>query len=92
VKDGTVDELKVSPTLAGAAFITSEYAPNTIAAGQYVAVVGDLSGYGITESMEYEVQSKIELHPANNENNYIGRTMVDGMPLLEDAFVRLRMA
>jgi HK97 family phage major capsid protein len=82
----------VSPTLAGAPFIMSQYASNTITTGQYVAVVGDLSGYGIAEAMEHEVQARIELHPANNKNSYVGRTMVDGMPLLEDAFVRLRMA
>jgi hypothetical protein len=48
--------------------------------------------YGLAESMDYEVQATVELHPANNKNGYAGRTLLDGMPLLEDAFVRLRMA
>jgi len=81
-----------SPTLAGAPFILSEFAPNKVAPGQYIAVVGNLSCYGIAESREYEIRATIEPHPSTNKNSYIARTSIDGMPLDEAAFVRLRVA
>lgn len=81
-----------TPTIAGAPFIMMDDAPNKVASGQYMAVLGDLSWYGIAETMEFRVHATVEPDPAIKKNTYIGRTSIDGMPLREEAFVRLKMA
>lgn len=71
-------------------YIISEYAPNTFTTGLYVAVLGDLSYYWIAESMAFEIQRLNELYAESNQVGYIGRQEVDGMPALEEAFVRCK--
>ena len=71
-------------------YIISEYAPNTFTTGLYVAVLGDLSNYWIAESMAFEIQRLNELYAESNQVGYIGRQEVDGMPALEEAFVRCK--
>jgi hypothetical protein len=34
----------------------------------------------------------VELYAITNQNGYVARQEVDGMPVLPEAFVRLRMA
>jgi len=80
-------------TILGFPYLLSEYAPNTFTANQYIAVLGDLSFYWIADAMNtMEVQVLVELYAATNQNAYIGRMESDGMPVLEEAFVRLKMA
>lgn len=71
-------------------YILSEYAPNTFTTGLYVAILGDLSYYWIAESMAFEVQRLNELYAESNQVGYIGRQELDGMPALEEAFVRCK--
>lgn len=82
----------VPATLVDLPYKISEFAPGTIATGQYVAVVGDFSFYWIADALEFEVQVLVERYAEANQNGYIARQEVDGMPVLEEAFVRLKMA
>ena len=57
-----------------------------------LALIGDLSYYWIADAMNLEIQVLVERYADTNQNGYIGRQEVDGMPVLEEAFVRLKMA
>ena len=70
----------------------SEYAPNTFTTGQYVGILGDFSRYWIADSMDMRVQRLVELYAETNQVGFIGRREVDGMPVLEEAFVRVTLA
>lgn len=99
LKDGNSQYLW-APGLAGGQpstildrpYVTSEYAPNTFTTGLYVAIVGDFSKYYIVDSMGLEVQSLAELFALKNQVGYLGRKETDGMPVLEEAFSRLKLA
>lgn len=70
----------------------SEHAPNTFTASQYVAVLGDFSKYWIAEVQSMDIQRLVELYAASNEIGFIGRGEVDGMPVDELAFSRMKLA
>lgn len=72
-------------------YFMSEYAPNTFTTGQYVAVLGDFSYYWIAEGLQMEMQILNELYARTNQFGYIARMEVDGMPVLEEAFVRAKL-
>lgn len=99
LKDGNGQYLW-SPGLAGGQpstildipYVQSEYAPNTFTTGQYIAVLGDLSFYWIAEALNLEIQVLLELYAEANQIGYIGRVEVDAMPVLEEAFARLKLA
>ncbi|MXS81568.1 phage major capsid protein [Nitrosomonas oligotropha] len=69
----------------------SEYVPNTFTSGLYVGLFGDLSYYWIADAMNIEVQRLVELYAATNQIGLIGRAEVDGMPVLEEAFARIKL-
>jgi HK97 family phage major capsid protein len=69
----------------------SEYAPNTFTSGKYVAVLGDFSNYWIADSMAMDFQRLVELYAETNQVGLIGRLESDGMPVLEEAFVRVQL-
>ena len=73
-------------------YLVSENAPNTFTTAKYVAILGDMSFYWIAESLGLEVQRLQELYAETNQIGFIGRMEVDGMPALEEAFVRLKTA
>jgi HK97 family phage major capsid protein len=73
-------------------FVMSEYAPNTFTTGQYVGIVGDFTKYEIVDALDIEIQVLTELYAEQNVVGYIGRMETDGMPVLEEAFVRLKTA
>ena len=70
----------------------SEYAPNTFTTGLYVGILGDFSHYWIADSMAFELQRLEELYAETNQIGLIGRLESDGMPVLEEAFVRVTLA
>jgi len=70
----------------------SEYAPNTFTTGLYVGILGDFSNYWIADAMDLEMQRLVELYAATNQVGLIGRLESDGMPVLEEAFVRVKLA
>lgn len=79
-------------TLLGNPLFESEYAPNTFTTGLYVGLYGDFSYYWIADSMDLEIQRLVELYAATNQVGFIGRMMADGMPVLESAFSRVKLA
>lgn len=70
----------------------SEYAPNTFTTGLYVAILGDFSWYRIADALSMDVQVLQELYAAANQVGFIARLETDGMPALEEAFVRVKLA
>lgn len=71
-------------------YVLSEYAPNTFTTGLYVGLLGDFSFYWIAEALSLEIQRLNELYAEANQVGYIGRMELDGMPVLEEAFVRIK--
>jgi HK97 family phage major capsid protein len=78
-------------TILESPFTLSEFVPNTIAANGYVGLYGDLSKYWIVDALDMEVQRLNELYAETNQVGFIGRYEGDGMPMLEEAFVRLKV-
>ncbi len=76
--------------LIGLPVMMSEYVPNTFTTGLYVGMVGDFSYYWVADSINIAVQRLVELYAEANQTGFIGRQEVDGMPALEEAFVRLK--
>lgn len=70
----------------------SEYAPNTFTAGLYAGILGDFSYYWIADDLGFEIQRLVELYAATNQVGFIGRLESDGMPVLGEAFVRVKLA
>lgn len=79
-------------TLLGRPFMMSEYAPNTFTTGLYVGILGDFSNYWIADALDIQLQRLVELYAETNQVGLIGRAAADGMPVLEEAFVRVKLA
>jgi HK97 family phage major capsid protein len=98
IKDGNGQYIWQASVVAGAPdrllnfpINFSEYAPNTFTSGLYVAMLGDYSNYWIAESLSFEIQNLNELYAATNQVGFISRSELDGMPVLEEAFVRVKL-
>lgn len=70
----------------------SEYAPNTLSEGQYVGILGDFSRYWIADALDMTMQRLVELYAGSNQEGFIMRQELDGMPVFEEAFARLQLA
>jgi HK97 family phage major capsid protein len=70
----------------------SEYVPAVYTTGLYVAVLGCFRFYRIAQVAEMMIQRLVELYAGTNEIGFIGRRWVDGSPILEEAFARLKLA
>jgi HK97 family phage major capsid protein len=57
-----------------------------------VGVLGDFSFYWIADAMTMEMQRLVELYATTNQIGLIGRLESDGMPVLGEAFVRVKLA
>lgn len=68
----------------------SEFAPNTNTTGLYVGLLGDFSYYHIADALSIQVQRLVELYAESNKTGFIARKETDGMPVLGEAFVRLK--
>lgn len=79
-------------TLLGLPVLESEYAPSTIAAENYVAVLGDFSHYWFAYWKGIEIQVLNEKFAGTNQIGFLGHTLADGQPTLPAAFARLVMA
>ena len=70
----------------------SEYAPNTFTTGEYVGIIGDFrNGYYICDAESMEIQVLNELYAVSNQIGYIVDYFGDGMPVLEEAFARVKL-
>lgn len=78
-------------TLLGRPILESEYVPNTFTTGLYVGVIADFSFYWIADAMDFQVQRLNELYAGTRQRGFIGTLETDGMPVLEEAFVRVKL-
>ena len=85
IKSGSIDALVNMPV------IMSEYAPSTFTTGQYVGILGDFSKYWIADALSLQMQRLDELYAETNQVGFIGRLETDGMPVLEEAFIRVKL-
>lgn len=69
----------------------SEYSPSTISASAYVGILGDFSNYWIVDALTATIQVLVELYAGANQNGYLSRMEFDGMPVLAEAFVRVKL-
>jgi HK97 family phage major capsid protein len=79
-------------TLLGRPVQMSEYVPNTMTTQLYVGILGDFSYYWIADALDMTIQRLVELYAETNQTGLIGRMSSDGMPVLEEAFVRIKLA
>lgn len=70
----------------------SERVPNTYTDGLYCGLLANWNYYEIADALDMEIQVLFEKYADTNQIGYIGRLKTDGMPTLEEAFVRLKCA
>ena len=70
----------------------SQYAPATFTTGLYVGILGDFSFYWIADALSMEIQRLVELYAATSQVGIVGRFESDGMPVLAEAFARVKLA
>lgn len=78
--------------LLGHPINNSEYMPNTFTASQYVGIIGDFSFYWIADSLSMTIQKLVELYAGNHQTGFIGLLECDGLPVLGEAFRRVKLA
>ena len=82
-------------SILGQPYVESELATNKTAsvwvAADYPIVVGDFSYYWIQDSFSFEIFVNPYTFSANNQTAYEGRGWTDAMPVLGEAFSRLKM-
>ena len=78
--------------LLGRPLMESEYVPNTFTTGLYVGMIGDFSFYWIADALDMTIQRLDELYAATNQVGFIMRVETDGMPVLAEPFVRVKLA
>jgi len=76
--------------LIGTPLFMSEFFPNTFTTGLYVGMLADWSYYHIADALGMSVQRLGELYAETNQVGFIGRLETDGMPVLAEAFVRIK--
>jgi len=64
----------------------------TWATGVYVGIVGDFSYYWVVDNLNVQLQRLVELYAANNQTGFIMRQETDAMPVLGEAFARVKLA
>lgn len=77
--------------LSGKPVMMSEYVPNTFTSGLYVGMIADFSYYWIADALDMQLQRLAELYAETNQTGYIGRLETDGMPVLAEAFSRVKL-
>jgi HK97 family phage major capsid protein len=79
-------------TILGHPYYISEYCPNTFTSGKYVGILGDFRFYWVAIALSMAVQRLVELYAESNQTGFIGRMELDGMPVLSEAFARVKLA
>ena len=69
----------------------SEYAPNTFTSAQYVGILGDFTYYYIADSLDMDFQRLVELYAKTGQIGFHAELETDAMPVLEEAFVRVKL-
>ena len=79
-------------TILGFPYDESEYCPNVFTSGRYVDILANWKYYWIVDALDMEIQVLTEFFAATNENGYVARKETDGAAILEDGFVRVKLA
>lgn len=79
-------------TLLNIPIALSRYAPNTLTAGLYFGILGDMSYYWIADSLDLRIKRVQELYAETDQVGFFARAEDDGMPVLAEAFVRGKLA
>lgn len=85
VVNGQPDRLLSAPVFM------SEYAPSTFTTGQYVAMYGDFKYYWFCDADQLFLKVLKELYAITNQIGYLTGYFGDGMPVLEEAFSRVKL-
>lgn len=84
--------LQGSPNiLLGIPVIESAFAPKDLTTGKYIGLLGDLKKYWIVDSVDFELKVLNELYAETNQIGYLGKYWGDGQPIMEEAFIRLKV-
>lgn len=78
-------------TLLERPIVVDENAPSTFTTGQYVAIFGDIKFYYIQDGLDLEIQRLDEIAARKNQVEWIARKETDAMPVLGEAFARLKL-
>lgn len=78
-------------TILDTPYFMSEYVPSTFTTGLYVGIIGDWSFYWIVDALAMGLQRLDELYAETNQIGFIGRMEMDGMPVLAEAFTRVKL-
>lgn len=79
-------------SLMGHRLYVSEYAPGADwTSGDYVACFGNLSHYWIVDSLNMLIRRLDELYAESDQTGFIFRYEGDAMPVLKQAFMRLKL-
>jgi len=87
-KQGLMDQ---ADTILDVPYNMSEYAPNTLTAGLYAGLIGDLSFYWIADALNMTIKVADQIYIETGQIGYFGQMESDGMPVLEEAFARVTM-
>lgn len=86
LRDGEPD------TILGMPVIESEFAPSGKNTNNYVMILGDFRNYyKFAYWKNVEIQLLVEKFAGKNQIGYLGHTLADGMPVLAEAFTRLKV-
>lgn len=86
LRDGEPD------TILGMPVIESEFAPSGKNTNNYVMILGDFRNYyKFAYWKDVEIQLLVEKFAGKNQIGYLGHTLADGMPVLAEAFTRLKV-
>jgi HK97 family phage major capsid protein len=75
----------------GIPVLMSENVPSTFTTGQYVGMIADFSYYHIADALDMQIQRLSELFALTNQTGMVLRSETDGMPVLAEAFARIKL-
>ena len=78
-------------TLLGVPYYMSEFNPNTFTSGLYVGIIGAFRNYHIADSLTMTIQRLVELYSRTNQIDFHANLYTDGMPVLSEAFARVKL-
>jgi HK97 family phage major capsid protein/HK97 family phage prohead protease len=70
----------------------SEYMPDTFTSGSLVGILGDMSFFYIVDAMDMQIRVADQLYLESDQTGFFGRRETDAMPVLSEAFVRVKLA
>ena len=78
--------------LLGLPIDENEFFPSTTGANVYFGLLAVWEYYVFAVGLDMEIQRLVETRASKNQNEYIARAKIDGMPTLAEAFTRLQFA